>query len=132
MILVTGATGAIGRYLVRQLLQEEVPFRALVRDAARGRSLRCEYVVGDFDAPDTLRAALVGADRLLLNGSVHVAMAEQQKRAVDAAAQAGVAYIKPVTYVDQPVEFFVDALRARGVPEPVADSFDKMMRRSRT
>ncbi|MFE8600695.1 SDR family oxidoreductase [Archangium violaceum] len=244
MILVTGATGAIGRYLVHQLLQEGVPFRALVRDAARGRGLGCEYVVGDFDAPDTLRAALVGVDRLLLNGSVHEAMAGQQKRVVDAAAQAGVAHIvkisaaeasahsersinrwhadieqhleasgiawsslrptffmqnllgyapaiqqegrihgaygsgrlamvdcsdiaacaaalltgsvgspgvfvvtgpealtftqvaerfttalgKPVTYMDRPVEYFVDALRTRGVPEPIADSFGKMMR----
>ncbi|MFI6959774.1 NmrA family NAD(P)-binding protein [Nocardia sp. NPDC050408] len=35
MILVTGATGSIGKHLVRELRERGVPLRALVRDAAK-------------------------------------------------------------------------------------------------
>ncbi|MFD5753473.1 SDR family oxidoreductase [Streptomyces sp. NPDC127033] len=57
MILVTGATGTIGRYLVRALTEADVPFRALVRDARKGRALDCEFAVGDFDDPVSMVSA---------------------------------------------------------------------------
>ncbi|MEV5201864.1 NmrA family NAD(P)-binding protein [Streptomyces sp. NPDC053720] len=61
MILVTGATGTIGRYLVEALTEADVPFRALVRDARRGKELGCEFVVGDFDDPASMVSALKGS-----------------------------------------------------------------------
>ncbi|WP_405797567.1 NmrA family NAD(P)-binding protein [Streptomyces sp. NBC_01506] len=103
MILVTGATGTIGRYLVRALAEADVPFRALVRDAGKGEELGCEFVVGDFGNPASLASALKGVDRLLLNsgGALPVAgqqpMVRQQTGAIDAARTAGVSSVVKVS-----------------------------------
>ena len=97
MILVTGATGSIGEHVVRQLAARGAAFTALVRDRGRGARLGCPLAVGDFDAPDTLRAALEGAERVLLNGSVDEGMARRQKAVIDAARAAGVAQIVRVS-----------------------------------
>jgi NAD(P)H dehydrogenase (quinone) len=103
MILVTGATGSIGRQLVRRLRELDVPFRAMVRDEARGRTLDCDVVVGDFDDPDSLAAAMAGVDRLLLNSAGAVPssgaqpMVRQQITAIDAAVTAGVKAIVKVS-----------------------------------
>jgi NAD(P)H dehydrogenase (quinone) len=96
MILVLGATGSIGRHLVRQLRDRGEPVRAFVRDAAKGRALGVEYAVGDLDDPPSVAAALAGVDRLLLNAGGAVPadgeqpMVRQQKAAIDAAVAAGV------------------------------------------
>ncbi|WP_067669689.1 NmrA family NAD(P)-binding protein [Nocardia miyunensis] len=62
-ILVTGATGKQGGATARTLLAEGIPVRALVRDpdapAARALAeLGAELAIGDFDAPDTIAAAV--------------------------------------------------------------------------
>lgn len=105
MILVTGATGSIGTHLVQQLQQLQAPFTALVRDAAKGQALGCPYVVGDFDDPASIAAALATADQVLLNGSGAVPTADgtpqpmiaQQKALIDAAARVGVAKIVKIS-----------------------------------
>lgn len=68
MILISGATGHIGRELVPQLLDRHESVRLLVRDPARasGFPVEAERVVGDLTEPDALPAALDGADRLFL------------------------------------------------------------------
>ncbi|MQY18487.1 NmrA family NAD(P)-binding protein [Nocardia macrotermitis] len=63
-ILVTGATGTQGGATARRLLADGIPVRALVRDpqapAARALAERgAELAIGDFDAPDTIAAAVV-------------------------------------------------------------------------
>jgi uncharacterized protein YbjT (DUF2867 family) len=65
MILVTGATGRIGRELARELPGE---FRVLVRDPARAADLpeRAQRVVGDLGEPATLTAAFDGVDKVFL------------------------------------------------------------------
>ncbi|EIV92069.1 SDR family oxidoreductase [Frankia sp. QA3] len=96
MILVTGATGSIGRPLVRRLRRDGVAVRALVRDEAKGRALDCEFVVGDFDDTASVAAALDGVDRLFLNGAGaqpadgEQPMVRQQTAIIDAARAAGV------------------------------------------
>ncbi|MVU82196.1 NAD(P)H-binding protein [Nocardia sp. ET3-3] len=68
MLLLTGATGNIGRELTRVLDAESLEFRALVRDSARARTLpaRAELVPGDLDDPASLERAMLGVDRLFL------------------------------------------------------------------
>ncbi|MDT0321256.1 NAD(P)H-binding protein [Streptomyces millisiae] len=68
MILVTGATGNIGRPLVRQLHAAGVgPLRALTRDPARGGLPDGVAVVGgDLARPDSLKSALAGVRSLFL------------------------------------------------------------------
>ena len=65
LILVTGATGTQGGATARTLLAAGIPVRALVRDpnapAARALAERgAELAVGDFDAPETIAAAVAG------------------------------------------------------------------------
>ncbi|MEV7008813.1 NAD(P)H-binding protein [Streptosporangium sp. NPDC051022] len=67
MILVTGATGNVGRSLVSQLRNAGVAVRALARtpeSAALPDGV--EAVRGDLTAPDTLEAALDGIDAVFL------------------------------------------------------------------
>lgn len=58
-VLVTGATGRVGRLVVAELLRAGVPVRALTRrpDAA-GLPAAVEVVAGDLTAPQSLDAAL--------------------------------------------------------------------------
>ena len=64
-ILVTGATGSIGRQLVPQLLDAGHQVRALVRDPARAAAVlppAVELVAGDVLVPQTLGPACAGID----------------------------------------------------------------------
>ncbi|MFB7947953.1 NAD(P)H-binding protein [Kitasatospora phosalacinea] len=103
MILLTGATGSIGRHLVRRLADRGAEFRALVRDEAKGRALGCAYAVGDFDDPASLTAAFAGVDRLFLGGPGALPvdgeqpMVRQLTAAVEAAAAAGVERVVKVS-----------------------------------
>jgi NAD(P)H dehydrogenase (quinone) len=103
MIVVTGATGAIGRHLVAALTAAGVPFRAMVRDPARARGLECALVRGDFDDPATLPAAFAGADQLFLNAGAAgpvdgpQPMVRQQVTAIDAARAAGIGHVVKVS-----------------------------------
>jgi uncharacterized protein YbjT (DUF2867 family) len=68
MILVTGATGFIGRHLVAGLRSLEQPTRCLVRSQSRGRKLEaqgCVLARGDMSDPDSLRAACEGIDTVI-------------------------------------------------------------------
>jgi uncharacterized protein YbjT (DUF2867 family) len=67
MILVTGATGNVGRNVVGLLLEAGRAVRALTRDpAAAGLPDEAEVVRGDLSAPETLPAALAGAEAVFL------------------------------------------------------------------
>ncbi|HTU62695.1 MAG TPA: NAD(P)H-binding protein, partial [Polyangiales bacterium] len=68
MILVTGASGTIGRALVRQLKERGLPFKAFVRSEAKGSALACEYSIGDFDNAESVTRALQGVDAVFVNG----------------------------------------------------------------
>lgn len=66
-VLVTGATGFIGRQLVPTLLAEGHSVRALVRDAERARSLlpaRTELAPGDVLDETSLERAIDGVDEV--------------------------------------------------------------------
>ena len=66
-VLVTGATGFLGRRLARRLLSDAIEVRCLVREprSARARELErlgCELHRGDLRSSAGLRAALEGCD----------------------------------------------------------------------
>jgi dihydroflavonol-4-reductase len=67
-ILVTGATGFIGRYLLPLLLEDGAPVRAMIRHpdllAPQVRA-RLEVVQGDIRDRAALRRAVAGADTVL-------------------------------------------------------------------
>jgi uncharacterized protein YbjT (DUF2867 family) len=64
-ILVTGATGNVGRHVVSQLAEAGLDVRALVRDPGRAR-LPVETVRGDLTVPETLHPALADVESVFL------------------------------------------------------------------
>jgi uncharacterized protein YbjT (DUF2867 family) len=66
-VLVTGATGRVGREVVDQLLGAGVPVRALTRrPAAAGLPAAVEVVAGDLTVPESLDAGLAGVGAVFL------------------------------------------------------------------
>lgn len=66
-ILVTGATGNVGREVAAQLMSAGVPVRAFVRDARTTRLPQgVEIATGDLSQPETLERALSGITTVFL------------------------------------------------------------------
>ncbi|HIK36740.1 MAG: SDR family oxidoreductase [Geminocystis sp.] len=64
-ILVVGATGTLGRQVVRQAIEQEYPVRCLVRSKGKATFLKewgAELVTGNLCKPETLPPALEGID----------------------------------------------------------------------
>lgn len=95
-IAVTGATGHLGRLAITAL-KARLPASeivALARDPAKAAHLGVETRAFDYNKPETLAAALKGADKLLLISGSEVGQREAQHKAVIAAAKAaGVKFI---------------------------------------
>jgi nucleoside-diphosphate-sugar epimerase len=69
VILVTGATGYVGRFLVRRLVEQGKAVRCLVRPSSDCRGLergKVELCIGDLEKPESLGQALAGA-RIILH-----------------------------------------------------------------
>jgi NAD(P)H dehydrogenase (quinone) len=99
MIVVTGATGQLGRLTLHALLRS-VPAQeivAAVRTPAKAQDLAALGVTvreADYTKPETLDAAFAGADKLLLISSNEIGQrAAQHRAAIDAARRAGVELI---------------------------------------
>jgi len=99
MIVITGATGQLGR-LVITALRSSLPAAeivAAVRNPDKAQDLAAQGVVvrrADYNEPDSLARAFVGADKLLLISSSELGQRAAQHRAViDAAKAAGVKLI---------------------------------------
>jgi len=68
MILVTGATGTVGRPLIEVLSTAGANIRAVIRKGqAAGLPAHVEVVVGDLSRPDTIAPALRGVTALFLH-----------------------------------------------------------------
>ena len=92
MILVTGATGTIGKEMVCQLLSAHLPFRALARDESVARAKlgeEVEIAVGDFNDSASLSEACAGAEKLFLLCGAQPGMDELEINVLKAAGRAG-------------------------------------------
>lgn len=100
MYTITAATGRLGRLVIDELLRRGVPATDIVATARNIEAAAdlaekgIEIRHADYDEPDTLIAALEGADRLLLIPSASFGQrAAQAKAVVDAAVKTGVSLI---------------------------------------
>jgi len=96
MIVVTGATGKLGRLVVEALVKK-VPSReivAAVRSPEKAKDLAARGVElrgADYSRPETLATAFAGAEKVLLVSSSEVGRrVAQHAAAIDAAKRAGV------------------------------------------
>ena len=90
-ILVTGATGTIGRHVVEQLVKRGADVRALVRNPAKANFPASVAVAqGDLLDVDSLRVALSGVSTLFLLNGVVPDEFTQALTALNLAREAGV------------------------------------------
>ena len=96
MIVVTGATGKLGRHVIAGLL-EKIPaseIAAAVRNpdkAADLAALGVQVRQADYSQPETLHSAFAGADKvLLISGNEMNGRVAQHQAVIDAAREAGV------------------------------------------
>jgi NAD(P)H dehydrogenase (quinone) len=98
-ILVTGATGGLGKAVVENLLKTTSPSQVsvLVRDPAKAADLQAQGVTikqGDYNDYASLVAAFQGIDKLFLVSSNDVTnRVPQHTNAVNAAKEAGVKHV---------------------------------------
>jgi uncharacterized protein YbjT (DUF2867 family) len=93
MILISGATGGIGGEICRLLDEAGTPFRAMGRQQAQVDAFRAkgtDAVLGDFDRPETLLAAMEGIDTMFLITPPTQRQFAQETAAIDAARHAGI------------------------------------------
>lgn len=99
-IVVTGATGHLGRHVVEQLL-EKVPaeeITAVVRDESRAADLAARGVrlaVADYNTPETFDGLFAAGDKVLLisGNEFDKGRVGQHRVVIDAAGAAGVALL---------------------------------------
>lgn len=131
MIVVTGATGQLGRLVIQNLLKT-VPAAQIVaavrspQKAADLAALGVQVREADYTKPATLAAAFAGADKLLLVSSSEIGQrAAQHRAAIDAARAAGVKLVAYTSILRAPTSTLALAaehveteamLRASGLP----------------
>ena len=96
LILVTGATGRLGRHITAGLRAQKARFRVLTRTPDARSSFAAngiEAFIGDFTQPTSLIPALQGVSRVFLLSPITETLERDQKALIDAAAKAGVTRI---------------------------------------
>ncbi|MFS0696429.1 SDR family oxidoreductase [Streptomyces nitrosporeus] len=127
-IVVTGATGALGRLVIERLLATVPADRiaAVVRDkekAAPLAALGVELRIADYDRPGTLAGAFRAGDRVLLvSGSEVGKRVAQHTAVIDAAKAAGVAQLAYTGVLGGPDADFLLAAEHKVTEQLVLDS----------
>jgi len=131
MIVVTGATGQLGRLVIAALLKTmpASDIVAAVRNEEKGRDIAAQGVrvrLADYNQPQAWDGALKGADKVLLISSSEVGQRARQHRSViDAARRVGVkllAYTSILRADTSPLRLAAEhketeaLIRASGIP----------------
>lgn len=120
MILVTGATGTVGTFLVAELAALDAPFRALTRSEVRATALRARgfhVVVGDFQDPESLRPAVAGVERIFLLSPIHARLVEHEAKVLGVARQHGAPHVVKLSVIDADTDSPCRFLRVHGESE---------------
>ena len=89
MIIVTGATGKIGRELVKLLASTRTSARAIARDPSKLDNAGVPVVQADLSDPASLDRAFQGANHLFLLSATGEQQVLQERNAIRAAVRAG-------------------------------------------
>ncbi|MGG7573093.1 SDR family oxidoreductase [Streptomyces sirii] len=130
-IVVTGASGALGRLVIDELLKRTAPgdIVAVARDRAKTTGLAALGVgikIADYGRPETLEGVFATGDRaLLISGNEAGQRLTQHRDVIDAAREAGVGLLAYTSVLGGPTATFSiaeehiateQALLASGVP----------------
>jgi NAD(P)H dehydrogenase (quinone) len=105
-IAITGASGQYGRLATDKLIalgraRDLILITRTPAKLAERQRAGCDVRYGDFDQPDTLVAAVRGAEKMLLISGTRVgARVRQHQAAIDAAAAAGVRHVIYTSFVN--------------------------------
>lgn len=130
MILVTGATGFVGRALLPRLAEAGLELRCLVRPSRRSprlpRGIPVQVSIASLADARGLRAALVGVDTLIhlagaewrgRRGDVFAVDAAGTRALVEAAREAGVGRIVYLSHLGADRASAYPVLKAKGIAE---------------
>lgn len=92
MILITGASGNVGKEVLKQIAQTGVQVRAAFQAVSKAAAIppRVEVVTVDYNQPETLRTALSAVERVFLVGPPTAQLPALERKAMEAIAQSGV------------------------------------------
>lgn len=95
MILITGASGTVGRAVLEEMRRSGKPFRAMYRgeEDKRKAPSGVSVVTADFANKESLRRALDGVDTLFLVCSPIPQLVELESNVIDASRKAGVKHV---------------------------------------
>ena len=125
MILITGASGNVGREVLKQVALTGAKVRAAYQDASRAAHAPAgvETITMDYYQPETVRAALKGADHVFLVGPPTAELPALERRAIDVIKHSDVEHVvklsamggRAATFPRQHAES-EDYIRSSGVP----------------
>jgi uncharacterized protein YbjT (DUF2867 family) len=95
MILVTGASGNVGKTVLQEVAKSGAKHRAMYRSAAEAAKAPAgtETVIADFAKPETLGAALRGVESVYLVCSPIPELVQLESNLIDACVAAGVKHV---------------------------------------
>lgn len=129
-ILVIGATGTVGKEVVKRLLEEKLNVTVFVRDEAKAKAVwgnTVHYAVGELEKEDTLKAALKNAEKVFLLTVSSPKQAAQEGHIAKLSKEAGIKHLVKLSVitpdVNAPPQSFLrthadaeNAIIATGVP----------------
>src|SRR5262252_362179 len=92
MILITGASGNVGKEVLKQITQTGMEVRAAFQSVSKaaGAPSGVEIVTIDYNEPETLQNALKAVQRVFLVGPPTAQLPALERRAMEVIAQSGV------------------------------------------
>jgi uncharacterized protein YbjT (DUF2867 family) len=95
MILITGASGSVGKTVLQEAIRKESGIRAMYRskEEAAKAPTGCEAVLADFSDKASLRTALNGVTSVFLVCSPIPQLVELESNALDACKESGVKHV---------------------------------------
>jgi uncharacterized protein YbjT (DUF2867 family) len=95
MILVTGASGSVGKVVLEEVRKSGAKHRAMYRSTAEAAKApaRTETVIADFARPEKLSVALKGVESVYLVCSPIPELVQLESNMIDACAAAGVKHV---------------------------------------
>ena len=125
MILITGASGNVGKEVLKQIAQTGVEVRAAFQSVSKAAGIPAgvEMVSLDYNRAETLQAALKGVDRVFLVGPPNAQLTALERKAMEAIAHSDVRQVVKLSAMGGREAIFTrqhaeseDHIRSTGVP----------------